>query len=78
MIAAHLKPHHLGQKFRAKADGQKNALSGGLSDYAVYKNRSGVPLKVYVWINGGSAILRPDSTVTPIQGHDQRGQGQLL
>lgn len=78
MIAQHLKPQHLGKKFRAKADGQRDTLEGGLSDYHVKKTRSGVPLEVLVWINGRSAILRPDSIITPVQGGDQHGQGHLL
>lgn len=68
MIAAHLKPRHLGKKFRAKADGAPAALEGGLSDYDIKKNRGGAPIAVFVWINGQATELRPDSTITPIEG----------
>lgn len=67
MIAQHLQPKHLGKQFRAKADGRRAALSGGLSDYVIRKNRSGVHVEVVVYINGRSAILRPDSIITPIE-----------
>lgn len=67
MIAMHLKPHHIGQKFSAKADGASSPLKGGLSDYVVMKNRGGKAVEVVVYINGGSLKLRPDSFITPIE-----------
>jgi len=77
MMAINLKPKHIGGKFRAKADGAPMALQGGLSDYALVKNR-GKTTAVVVWINGHSLRLRPDATITPVEGHHQKGEGQLL
>lgn len=68
MIAQHLKPKHIGRQFRARADGAPLAVEGGLSDYALKKNRDGKLVAVIVWINGQDIELRPDSSITPIEG----------